>query len=122
MIIRHFSIFRSASRIKTRCNCEVRRAQGEAVEQDTGQSHLHAINELIPCIAGGNVGCFNKNQSVPAVFYNATVQRITFHTPSDHLVFGTASFYPTTLSVSCLVPVLEVPEPILSAHQHCISH
>ncbi len=49
------------------------------------------------------MGCFNKNQSVPAVFYNATVQRIHFHTPSDHLVFGKASSCPVTLSGCCLV-------------------
>ncbi|BDA50610.1 probable carbonic anhydrase at C-terminar half [Coccomyxa sp. Obi] len=51
------------------------------------EADWQGTNVSIP-VCGGNVGCFNKNQSVPAVFYNATVQRITFHTPSDHLVFG----------------------------------
>jgi hypothetical protein len=34
------------------------------------------------------VGCFNKNQSIPAVFYNASVQKIDFHIPSEHALYG----------------------------------
>lgn len=34
------------------------------------------------------MGCFNKNQSVPAVFYNATIQKVHFHIPSDHSIYG----------------------------------
>ncbi len=54
-------------------------------------------------VAGGNVGCFNKNQSVPAEFYNATIQKIHFHIPSDHFIYGESSslmsdFHPSTLS------------------------
>ena len=41
--------------------------------------------------AGGNVGCLNQNQSVPAQFYYANIQRITFHVPSDHTIYGEAS-------------------------------
>ncbi|EIE20510.1 carbonic anhydrase [Coccomyxa subellipsoidea C-169] len=44
-------------------------------------------NVSIP-VCGGNVGCFNKNQSVPAEFYNATIQKIHFHIPSDHFIYG----------------------------------
>ena len=38
--------------------------------------------------AGGNLGCLNNNKSMPAAFYQASIQRITFHIPSEHTIYG----------------------------------
>nr|QOL01132.1 putative extracellular protein CSOL_056 [Pseudococcomyxa simplex] len=51
------------------------------------EADWYGTNVTIP-VCGGNVGCFNKNQSVPAVFYNATIQKVHFHIPSDHSIYG----------------------------------
>jgi hypothetical protein len=38
--------------------------------------------------AGGNPGCLNNNKSMPAQFYQAAIQRVTFHIPSEHTIYG----------------------------------
>ena len=52
------------------------------------------------------MGCLNQNQSVPAQFYYANIQRITFHVPSDHTIYGAAPSAASPTLVCTMSPSL----------------
>ena len=70
---------------------------------------MHALSTTAILLddAGGNVGCLNNNMSTPAYFYQAAIQLISFHIPSDHSIFGACSCCPLTSLLA--IPVMQAP-------------